>query len=96
MARQREVQQAIISQFKPAVVLTKFQEIAKAERQVVKTDVPAEMLGSFVELGDRGRKLPVAQLELVPPEFDPAHPDFDKIHAAVKAAIAPVKSTPAP
>lgn len=96
MARQREVQQAIIRQFKPAVVLTKFQEIAKAGAQVVKTDVPAEMLGSFVELGDRGRKLPVAQLELVPPEFNPAHPDFDKIHAAVKAAIAPVKSTPAP
>ncbi|MEO7122847.1 MAG: LCP family protein, partial [Lacisediminihabitans sp.] len=96
MERQRQVQQAIIAQFKPAVVLSKFQAIADAGTQVVKTDVPAEMLGSFVELGDRGRKLPVTQLELVPPEFNPAYPDFEKIHAAVKAAIAPVKATPKP
>jgi len=96
MARQRQVQQAIISQFKPAVVLAKFQDIAKAGAQVVKTDVPAEMLGSFVELADRGRKLPVTQLELVPPDYNPAYPDYDKIHAAVKAAIAPRAKTPAP
>jgi LCP family protein required for cell wall assembly len=96
MARQRLVQQAIIKQFQPSIVLTKFQEIAKAGAQVVKTDVPAAMLGSFVTLGEKGRKLPVAQLELVPPEFDSAHPDYNKIHAAVKAAIAPVKSTEKP
>lgn len=96
MARQRLVQQAIIKQFQPSVVLTKFQAIAKAGAQVVKTDVPAAMLGSFVALGEKGRKLPVAQLELVPPEFDSAHPDYDKIHAAVKAAIAPRKTTSKP
>ncbi|WP_349899501.1 LCP family protein [Parafrigoribacterium soli] len=96
MARQRQVQEAIIRQFKPGVVLSKFQAVAKAGTQVVKTDVPAEMLGSFVELGERARKLPVKHLELVPPEFDSAHPDFDKIRAAVKAAIAPVTHTPKP
>lgn len=96
MARQRLVQQAIIKQFQPSIVLSKFQEIAKAGAQVVKTDVPASMLGQFVALGEMGRKLPVAQLELVPPEFDSAQPDYDKIHAAVKAAIAPRKATPKP
>jgi LCP family protein required for cell wall assembly len=96
MARQRLVQQAIIKQFQPTVVLTKFQAIAKAGAQVVKTDVPESMLGSFVALAERGRKLPIAQLELVPPEFDSGNPDYDKIHAAVKAAIAPRKATPKP
>lgn len=96
MARQRLVQQAIIKQFQPSIVLTKFQEIAKAGAQVVKTDVPASMLGSFVLLGEKGRKLPVAQLELVPPEFDSNAPDYQKIHAAVEAAIAPRKATPKP
>lgn len=96
MARQRLVQQAIIKQFQPSVVLTKFQAIAKAGAQVVKTDVPASMLGQFVALGELGRKLPVAQLELVPPEYDSGHPDYEKIHAAVKAAIAPRKATPKP
>jgi hypothetical protein len=55
-----------------------------------------KMLGFFVTLGEKGRKLPVAKLELVPPEFDSAHPDYNKIHAAVKAAIAPRKATPKP
>jgi LCP family protein required for cell wall assembly len=98
MARQRQVQEAILKQFQPAIVLTKFQDIAKAGAQVVKTDIPASMLGHLVEIGEKGRKLPVAQLELVPPIYSSDHPDFDKMRAAVTAAVAPVKasSTPTP
>ncbi|MCU1413844.1 MAG: LytR family transcriptional regulator, partial [Microbacteriaceae bacterium] len=88
MARQRQVQEAIIKQFQPAIVLTKFQDIAAAGAQVVKTDIPSGMLSHFIDLGDRGRKLPVQQLELVPPTFDPAHPDYTAIHAAVAGVTA--------
>jgi LCP family protein required for cell wall assembly len=96
MARQRQVQEAIIKQFQPSIVLTKFQDIATAGAQVVKTDIPAGMLGGFIDLGEKGRKLPVQQLELVPPTFNPAFPDYDAIQAAVAAAIAPTTASTAP
>ncbi len=96
MARQRAVQEAIIKQFQPGVVLTKFQDIARAGAQVVRTDVPSGMLAFFVDLGEKGRKLPVTELEIVPPAFDPAYPDYDAISAAVQAAIAPVTPSPTP
>ncbi|MDQ1596690.1 MAG: polyisoprenyl-teichoic acid--peptidoglycan teichoic acid transferase, partial [Microbacteriaceae bacterium] len=93
MARQRQVQEAMLTQFQPSVVLTKFQAIATAGAQVVKTDIPSGALPGFVDLADKSRKLPVTRLELVPPMFNPAQPDYNKIHAAVDAAIA--KAPPA-
>jgi LCP family protein required for cell wall assembly len=96
MARQRQVQEAIVTQFQPSIVVTKFQDIAKAGAQVVKTDVPSGALPGFVDLGGKARKLPVTRLELVPPTFNPAKPDYVKLHAAVQASIAPTSATPAP
>jgi LCP family protein required for cell wall assembly len=96
MARQRQVQEAMLKQFQPSVVLSRFQEIAKAGAQVVRTDVPAAALPGFVDLADKARVLPVTQLELVPPTFNPAHPDYAKIRAAVVAAIASASATPKP
>lgn len=96
MARQRQVQEAILKQFQPAIVVTKFQDIAKAGAQVVKTDIPSAALPGFVDLAEKARKLPVTQLELVPPVFNQVHPDYAKLHAAVKAATSPTTATPAP
>ena len=96
MARQRQVQEAMVKQFQPAIIVTKFQDIAKAGAQVVRTDVPSGALPGFVDLGDRARKLPVTRLELVPPTFNPAKPDYARLHAAVQAAIAPVTASPTP
>ena len=88
MARQRQVQEAMLKQFQPATVLSRFQQIAAAGAQVVKTDIPAGALGGLVDLAERSRTLPVKKLELVPPEFNSAKPNYDKLHAAVKAATA--------
>jgi anionic cell wall polymer biosynthesis LytR-Cps2A-Psr (LCP) family protein len=96
MARQRDVQEAILRQFTPATVLLKFQEVAEAGKQVVKTDIPSAMLGLFVDLGAKSRKLPVTRLELVPPEFSSAHPDYEKIAAAIAAALAASTPTRSP
>jgi LCP family protein required for cell wall assembly len=89
MARQRVLEDAILKQFTPVNVATKFQDIAKAGSQVVKTDVPQSMLGYFGDLGMKTRALPVHNLELVPPTVDPARPNYTKIHSMVKNAIAP-------
>jgi LCP family protein required for cell wall assembly len=90
MARQRQVQEAILKQFVPSNVLGKFQAVAEAGAQVVTTDVPAEALPYFVDLADKTRALPVEKLELVPENgVEVGDPDYDKVHALVDAALAP-------
>ena len=84
MARQRQLQDAILKQINPVNVVTKFQDIAKAGKQVMKTDIPQSMLGYFVDLGLKTRKLPVQQVELVPPAIDPQNPDYTQIHQMVE------------
>lgn len=94
MARQRQLQDAILKQVNPVNVVSKFQGIATAGAQVMKTDIPQSMLGYFVDLGMKTRALPVGQLELVPPTIDPIKPDYAQIHQLVQQAVAP--ATPAP
>jgi hypothetical protein len=60
----------------------------------VKTDIPQSMLGYFVDLGLKTRKLPVTNLELTPPLITPSEPDYTQIHALVKKAVAPTTPTP--
>ena len=92
MARQRDVQEAILKQFTPTVVLTKFQAIAEAGKQIVKTDIPSVMLGVLVDLAAKSRTQPVIRLEIVPPEFNPGRPDYAQIEAAVTEALKPRKA----
>ncbi len=94
MARQRQLQDAILTQFNPLNVVTKFQDIAKAGAQVMKTDIPQSMLGYFVDLGMKTRAQPVAKLELVPPAIDPTDPDYTAIHQLVEDAVAPASPKP--
>ena len=96
MARQRVVQEAILTQFQPSIVVTKFQDIAKAGAQVVKTDIPPAALPGFVDLAEKARKRAVTHLELVPPAFDQNKPNYEKLHAAVKAATTAPTPTPTP
>lgn len=88
MKRQRDVQEAILRQFSPANVLSKFDAVARAGSQVVVTDIPSGMLGYFVDLASKSRKLPITRLDLVPEEFDPAYPDYAKITQAIADTLA--------
>ena len=86
MARQREVQQALLSQFQPATVLAKFQSVASAGAQTVDTDIPQGALSAFVELALQAKEQQITDLEIVPPTYSNVYPDFDVIHADVAAA----------
>lgn len=89
MERQRQVQQAVISQFTPQTLLTKYTELSEAGRDMVQTDVPQSMIGSLSELAMRTRELPITNLELVPASgVNTGAPDFDRIHAMVQEALA--------
>ena len=97
MEHQRDVQEAMLRQLDPATVLTRFESIADASSDLVRTDVPQSMIGVFTDLAVRGRELPLRRLELVPPAIDNVQPDYALARILVAEAVAPLPTpTPTP
>ncbi|MEU8225969.1 LCP family protein [Kribbella sp. NPDC048915] len=92
MARQKCVMSAMLNQLSPQTVLTKFQGIAAASKQVVKTNIPAGELGTFTDLALDAKKLPVSSFSAVPPLIHTGNPDFALIRTKVAEAIAKSES----
>jgi polyisoprenyl-teichoic acid--peptidoglycan teichoic acid transferase len=88
MARQKCVMTAMLNQLSPQRVLTKFQGIAAASKEVVQTDIPSGELGTFTDLALDAKKLPVSSFSPVPPLIRTGDPDFDLIRAKVTEAVA--------
>ncbi len=88
MARQKCVMSAMLNQLSPQTVLTKFQGIASASKQVVQTDIPAGELGTFTDLALDAKKLPVSSFSAVPPLIHTSDPDFALIRTKAAEAIA--------
>lgn len=102
IARQQCVQQAMVAQLDPATLLTRFQSIAAAGEQIVKTDIPQDQLGSFLDLALKAKGQPMERLTIGPPDFGTAadnfvtYPDFDQIHARVAEKITGQEAAPEP
>ncbi|MFD5599129.1 LCP family protein [Leucobacter sp. NPDC058333] len=88
MARQRELQSAILAQMNPQNVLARFQEVLAAGSQLVDTDIPDSMLGRFVDLAAKARSHDPVNVELVPPAVDPENPDWATVHQLVDDGVA--------
>ena len=90
LKRQRELQEAILRQTNPANVLARFQDVAAAGSDVIRTDLPQSMLPYFVDLAVKSRELPMQTIELTPPGgVDPERPDVAYIQELVRAALHP-------
>jgi len=87
MARQKCVMQAMLDQLSPQVVVTKFEKIAKASKDIISTNLPASELDRFMELAVRAKSQPVATVSFVPPLINTADPDVPLIQERVQAAI---------
>jgi polyisoprenyl-teichoic acid--peptidoglycan teichoic acid transferase len=87
MARQKCVMNAMLQQLSPRTVVTKFEAIASASKELISTNLPASELGTFAELAMKARSLPVRSVSFVPPAINTSAPDIDKIHAMVQKAI---------
>ncbi|GAB3192613.1 LCP family protein [Nesterenkonia suensis] len=91
--RQQCIQQAMIAQFNPQTLLTRFTEIMDAGEQVVETNLPQSQLGSFLDLAVDAREHQPQRLVLGAPDFGTAgdqfstYPDFDQIHQRVDELI---------
>ncbi|MCC3272923.1 LCP family protein [Arthrobacter zhangbolii] len=94
ISRQQCVQQAMVAQMDPATLLTRFQAIASAGEQIVRTDLPQDQLGSFVDLALKAKNRTMERMTIGPPDFGSAadnfvtYPDFNLIHARVQEKLA--------
>lgn len=87
--RQQCLQQAMVKQFNPQTVLTRFGDIMAAGEQLVETNIPQDQLGSFLNLADKARDTPLERLTLGAPDFGTSadrfstYPDFGLIEERV-------------
>lgn len=95
MKRQRELQEAILAQFTPTTVLTRFNEIAAAGTAIVETDLPQSMLPYFADLALKAKEQPVSTLELTPESgIDELDPDYAYIRQLIQTTLHPPSPTP--
>lgn len=92
--RQQCMQEAMLQQFSPTTVLSRFEEIMGAGEQIVETDLPQSQLGTFVDLGEKARSQKTHRLTIGAPDFGSAgekfstYPDFTQIHERVAKMMA--------
>jgi hypothetical protein len=88
IVRQKCVMRAMLDQLDPITVLTKFNKIAAAGREVVATDIPTSEIGTMMDLALKAKQLPVSSAAMMPPLIDTGSPDFALIRQTVEKRIA--------
>jgi polyisoprenyl-teichoic acid--peptidoglycan teichoic acid transferase len=100
MARQKCVMSAMLQQLDPVTVLTNFNQIASAGKEIVATDIPTSRVDTMMDLAMKAKAKPLATLGFVPPKIYPGDPNFDTMHKMVAAKVAAAEAadspTPAP
>ncbi|HEY3005843.1 MAG TPA: LCP family protein [Kribbellaceae bacterium] len=100
-ARQRCAIKAIADKADPATLVRKYQALASASRNLIRTDIPADLLPAFVDLG---LKVKSAEVVAVPLDghalrFAYPHPDYDGLRKVIARALAAAPepaATPSP
>ncbi|MFI6386592.1 LCP family protein [Nonomuraea sp. NPDC050540] len=87
MRRQRCVIAALLDQADPATVLTRFNKIALATKELIRTDIPRNMLAHLVPLALKVKNAKVSSIQFVPPLISTGYPDWDKIRQISTKAI---------
>jgi len=96
MIRQKCVMNAMLKQLDPTTVVTKFQAIADAGKQIVATNLPTDQIGTVLELAMKAKSLPMASVSFTPPLIVPMDPNFPKIRTTVADAIAASEAKDSP
>ena len=89
MERQRCLIGAIIDEADPVTVFARYKELAAATKEIVSTDIPAEILPDFVELALKVKDADVRSLAFTNKVIDPQDPDYDKMHELAADALQP-------
>jgi hypothetical protein len=75
-------------------MLKRYTKLARASKEIVRTDIPRKLLHAFVDLADKVKGKPIKSVGFeLSDQFNPNDPDFDYVHAAVRAALDPPRRT---
>src|SRR5215207_5208202 len=96
-ARQRCAIHAIAEAATPANLLKSYEKLAAVGKNMVRTDIPQDLLPAFLDLGMKVKSAKVSEVPLDGRElkFAYPHPDYDGLRATVAAALAPQPATTA-
>lgn len=94
MDRQRCVINSVIEQANPTNLMTRYEAIARASRDIIKTDVPQEMLPMLVDLSLRVKDGNIRSIVFKHGAngFYSPDPDFDLMRERVQKALGEAKS----
>jgi polyisoprenyl-teichoic acid--peptidoglycan teichoic acid transferase len=96
MLRQRCMVQAIIDEADPINLLRRYEALVAAGKEIVRTDVPAQLLPALVDLALKVKNTDVRSVAFVSSErFFPGDPDFAWVQETVQRAIQPPPPRPA-
>ncbi|MEV4095009.1 LCP family protein [Streptosporangium saharense] len=87
MGRQRCVLSALLQQADPATVLSRFNRIALATKELLQTDIPRPMLEHLVPLALKVKGAEVTSVQFVPPLINTGYPDWSKIRSITAKAV---------
>ncbi len=98
--RQRCTIHALVNSVNPATLVTKYQQIASAGKQLLRTDIPLDILGAFTQLALKVKNAKVTNIDLDKNKNFPTgkNPDYEAMREIIQKAITPstkpVASTP--
>jgi LCP family protein required for cell wall assembly len=87
MVRQKCVMRSMLNQLDPITVLTKFNKIAEAGKEIVATDIPPSEIVTMMDLALKAKALPVSSAAMVPPLINPNSPNFELVRSTVQQRI---------
>ncbi len=93
MRRQRCLVGKILDQVNPVSMLQQYPALARAARDNITTDVPADELPAWMTLVQRIKDASIQSLPFTSQIITPSNPDFRLIRAMIREAISPELST---
>ncbi|GII95622.1 hypothetical protein Ssi02_58530 [Sinosporangium siamense] len=87
MGRQKCLINAMVRQADPLTVLRSFDELARAAKGAISTDLPQEFLPGLVDLAQRVKEAKIKSLQFVPPLINTGEPDYYLIKDKVAVAL---------
>jgi LCP family protein required for cell wall assembly len=94
--RQRCTIRAIVNSANPGTLVTKYQQIAAASKQLLRTDIPQEILPALIALGLKVKRGKVSNVDLNSSKNFPTgrNPNYEAMRAIVQRAIQPRPTKP--
>jgi polyisoprenyl-teichoic acid--peptidoglycan teichoic acid transferase len=90
MERQRCMIDAIIDEADPLNLLRRYQALAAVGKQIIRSDIPSDLLPAFVDLAGQMKNSQVRSLVFrSSEEFAPGNPDYPWMRRKVRAALQP-------